>query len=88
MPVQGAATGQEQVWSSSPALQELLGSRAAAVTVQVGELDPNQDGQPDIIHFKAKLASPTPVHSVKLLLQFTYTLQVRDWGEAPHPTGG
>ena len=41
---------------------------------QVGELDANFDGLPDVIHFQAKLASLSPVHGVKLLLQFSYSL--------------
>ena len=43
---------------------------------QVGELDANFDGRPDVIHFKVQLASSTNIYLVKLLLQFNYTLQV------------
>lgn len=42
---------------------------------QVGELDSNFDGKPDVIHFRARLPpGGPPVHSVKLLLQLTYAL--------------
>jgi hypothetical protein len=44
---------------------------------QVGEIDQNFDGKPDLIHFTARVATTAPIHSVKLLLQLTYTLQVR-----------
>ncbi|KAI8474264.1 MAG: transmembrane protein [Monoraphidium minutum] len=72
---EGLQAGGEQVWASSPELRELLGGSAAAVTVQAAEMDANFDGKPDAIHFTARLAAPGPVHSVKLLLQFSYTLQ-------------
>jgi hypothetical protein len=76
---QGIQGGQEQVWASSPALQAALRGRAAAAAVRFGELDRNYDGRPDAIHFKATVAAGGgPIHSVKLLLQFNYTLQVRD----------
>lgn len=44
--------------------------------MQVGEEDYNFDGKPDMIRFTARIASAMPVHSVKLLLQFNYTLKV------------
>ena len=74
--VQGAQ-GEVQVWATSPALQDALGAQAAAVSAQAGELDANLDGRPDAIHLTARLAGTAPVHSVKLLLQFTYALEVR-----------
>jgi hypothetical protein len=45
--------------------------------LQVGEEDYNFDGKPDMIRFVAAVQSPIPVHSVKLLLQFSYATQVR-----------
>lgn len=42
---------------------------------QVGEEDWDQDGKTDLIRFVARAQSPVPVHSVKLLLQFSYTLK-------------
>lgn len=44
---------------------------------QAGEEDWNFDGKPEVIRFTARVSSAQPIHSVKLLLQFTYTLQVR-----------
>lgn len=49
--------------------------RLAPSCTQVGEEDFNEDGRPDLIRFVARLHSPVPVHSVKLLLQFSYVLQ-------------
>jgi hypothetical protein len=45
--------------------------------LQVGEEDYNFDGKPDMIRFVAAVQSPIPVHSMKLLLQFSYATQVR-----------
>jgi hypothetical protein len=45
--------------------------------LQVGEEDYNFDGKPDMIRFVAAVQSPIPVHSLKLLLQFSYATQVR-----------
>ncbi len=44
---------------------------------QVTSVDVNNDGKPDFITFSALIATPFPVHSVKLLLQFQYKLWVR-----------
>lgn len=43
---------------------------------QVGEEDYNQDGKPELIRFTATAQSRYPVNSFKLLLQFSYILQV------------
>lgn len=52
---------------------------------QGAEQDTNFDGKPDSIHFTATVQSPAPVYGVKLLLQFSYQLQVRHSnGAAPH----
>ncbi|GBF99452.1 hypothetical protein Rsub_11938 [Raphidocelis subcapitata] len=73
---EGLQPGDEQVWASSPALQDALGGAAALASVQVAELDANGDGVPDAVHFVAQLPSAGPaVHSVKLLLQFRYELR-------------
>lgn len=112
VPLQGAAPGQEQVWSTSAALQAVLpGNRLSAsvqvgwpllppaqrtrcdfsatflssrllllpepvLCMQVGEEDANHDGKPDLIRFVLTAQSRVPVHSVKLLLQMSYSLQV------------
>lgn len=52
-------------------------STAPLSLLQVGEEDYNQDGKPDLIRFVASVQSPVPVNSIKLLLQFSYTLKVR-----------
>jgi hypothetical protein len=44
--------------------------------VQVGEEDYNQDGKPELIRFTATAQSRYPVNSFRLLLQFSYVLQV------------
>lgn len=52
---------------------------------QAGELDADFDGRPDAIHFTLRLApSAAAVHSVKLLLQFSYALE----GAAPLKIAG
>jgi hypothetical protein len=110
--MQGAAVGQEQIWSTSEELRSLLTGNlvSAAVQVcpeciylaeagcstcftlgaalrllhagplamQVGEVDRNHDGKPDLIHFRARVSSTAPVHSLKLLLQFNYSLKVAE----------
>jgi hypothetical protein len=48
----------------------------AISAAQVGEEDYNQDGKPELIRFTATAQSRYPVNSFKLLLQFSYTLQV------------
>ncbi|KAF8056360.1 TMEM231 [Scenedesmus sp. PABB004] len=69
--------GQELVWTTSPALAAALPANTLSAAVQVGEEDGNHDGKPDLIRFTARVRSPVPVHSCKLLLQFTYALQAR-----------
>lgn len=44
---------------------------------QVGEEDYNQDGKPELIRFTATAQSRYPVNSFKMLLQFSYALQVK-----------
>jgi hypothetical protein len=83
-PAPQGAQGQAQVWATSPALREALGAQAAAAAVQVGELDANFDGRPDAIHLTLRVAGAAPVHSVKLLLQFSYALQVGLGGGCGH----
>lgn len=43
---------------------------------QVGEEDYNQDGKPELVRFTVTAQSRYPVNSFKLLLQFSYVLQV------------
>lgn len=43
---------------------------------QAAEEDFNDDGKPDVISIKVQAAPPHPVHSVKALLQFHYTISV------------
>lgn len=49
---------------------------AALLHSQVGEEDYNQDGKPELIRFTATAQSRYPVHGLKMLLQFSYVLQV------------
>lgn len=49
---------------------------------QVGEEDYNQDGKPELIRFTATAQSRYPVTSFKLLLQFSYALQVGSMGQS------
>lgn len=44
---------------------------------QAGEEDINNDGKVDIISFSAAVAKDFPIHSVKALLQFHYSISVR-----------
>ena len=56
-----------------------LGRHTAArslLLAQVAELDFNNDGKPDVIDFRATVAGGSPVHGVKALLQFQYSLTV------------
>eukprot|EP00877_Chromochloris_zofingiensis_P012890 jgi/Chrzof1/7855/Cz02g38290.t1 len=73
--LEGSQVGQEQVWTTSPALSALLKGRVASASVQVGEEDYNFDGKPETIRFIARIQSATAVNSVKLLLQFQYSLK-------------
>jgi hypothetical protein len=54
----------------------LLNKPCPLPIVQVGEEDYNQDGKPELIRFTATAQSQHPVNSFKMLLQFSYTLQV------------
>jgi hypothetical protein len=56
-------------------------------TPEVAEIDQNLDGRADLLHLTATLASPVPIHSVKLLLQLTYTVQARRWAGLKHALG-
>ncbi|WIA35027.1 hypothetical protein OEZ86_003518 [Tetradesmus obliquus] len=75
MVLESLTPGQEQVWTTSPALRAVLTSNSLSASVQVGEEDYNFDGKPDMIRFVASVQSPIPVHSMKLLLQFSYATQ-------------
>ncbi len=57
---------------------------AFTLHLQVAELDYNNDGKPDVIDFRATVAGGSPVHGVKALLQFTYSLTV-GWAGAGVP---
>lgn len=44
--------------------------------LQVGQEDWNLDGKPDLLRFVAEVQSAIDVHSLKLVLQLSYALQV------------
>jgi hypothetical protein len=44
--------------------------------LQVGHEDWNLDGKADLLRFVAEVQSPIDVHSLKLVLQLSYALQV------------
>jgi hypothetical protein len=46
--------------------------------LQFGEEDYNQDGKPELIRITVTAQSQHPVNSFKMLLQFSYNLQVSD----------
>lgn len=71
---EGAAPGQEMVWSTSDRINDQFTSQYVSANVEVAELDYNNDGKPDVIDFRATVAGGSPVHGVKALLQFTYSL--------------
>ncbi|GLC34480.1 hypothetical protein PLESTM_000203300 [Pleodorina starrii] len=72
--VQGQSSGQTLVWSTSDTTNAVFSNNFAPASVQVSDEDLNNDGKPDIINFRASVASSFPIHSVKALLQFTYSL--------------
>lgn len=60
------------LWSTSSTLNEEFRDNYIVANVQSGEIDTNNDGKPDMIEWLATVPSTVPIHSVKLLLQFTY----------------
>mmetsp|Transcript_7882 Transcript_7882/g.15352 ORF Transcript_7882/g.15352 Transcript_7882/m.15352 type:complete len:315 (-) Transcript_7882:171-1115(-) len=72
--LEGSSVGQEQIWSTSQIVNEAMYSNFVPANFKVGEEDYNHDGKPDVINFKIKLSSSYPVHSVKSLFQFKYSV--------------
>lgn len=70
---EGAQAGQEQIWSSSPVINEEFSDYFVPATVQVSEEDLNYDDKPDVITLVAKVQGSTPIYGVKALLQFHYS---------------
>lgn len=66
--------GEERVWSSVEALNELYYDQLVAVDVQATETDTNYDGKADLVDVKITSHGVAPVHSVKLLMGFDYKL--------------
>ncbi|KAG2432865.1 hypothetical protein HXX76_008597 [Chlamydomonas incerta] len=71
---EGAESGQVAFWSTSPVLNAEFSNLYTAASVQVSSIDVNDDGKADLITFQASMANAFPVHSVKALLQFHYSL--------------
>jgi len=76
MILEGLAPGEELLWSSFPEVRSTYGSKLASVTAQAQEFDENHDGRPDVIKLSAAArGSPIPIHSAKILLDFSYRLK-------------
>ncbi|EFJ52331.1 hypothetical protein VOLCADRAFT_102995 [Volvox carteri f. nagariensis] len=71
---EGQQSGQVLVWSTSETTNSVFSNNFTPASVQVVEEDLNNDGKPDTIDFWASVASNFPIHSVKALLQFNYSL--------------
>ncbi|GIL45719.1 hypothetical protein Vafri_2888 [Volvox africanus] len=71
---EGQQSQQALVWSTLETISTAFSDNFAPASVQVSEEDLNYDGKPDIINFSASIASSFPIHSVKALLQFKYSL--------------
>eukprot|EP00899_Mesostigma_viride_P011468 jgi/Mesvir1/20321/Mv19911-RA.1 len=69
--------GSTKVWSTSHVLNEALASSLVPCSLQATEEDYNQDGLVDTIDIKLLAPAAEEVHSVKLLLGFTYELHER-----------
>lgn len=72
--------GRESQHSATPGLflhAPCTQHHPAAPARQVAQVDLNNDGLVDVIDFSASVTGPHPVHGVKALLQFTYSLSVR-----------
>uniref|UniRef100_A0A7S0WWC3 Transmembrane protein 231 n=1 Tax=Pyramimonas obovata TaxID=1411642 RepID=A0A7S0WWC3_9CHLO len=67
--------GQEKVWSTVDRINTLYHEKVAAVDVQATEQDINYDGKTDIIDVLVTSRGVTPVHSVKLLMGFDYSVE-------------
>lgn len=71
---EGLNPGEVMVWSSLSTINTQFSNYVTAATVQAGEEDINNDGKVDIISFSAAVAKDFPIHSVKALLQFHYSI--------------
>ncbi|GFR40099.1 hypothetical protein Agub_g651 [Astrephomene gubernaculifera] len=71
---EGLQSGQTLVWSTSQAINAEFSAHYVPAIVEVSEEDINDDGKPDFINFRASIGAGFPIHSVKALLQFHYSL--------------
>ncbi|KAG2501143.1 hypothetical protein HYH03_000960 [Edaphochlamys debaryana] len=62
------------VWSTSEAINMQFANAYTPASVEVASQDLNNDGKADVIAFRAQVAGNFPIHSVKALLQFQYSL--------------
>ncbi|CAD7700551.1 unnamed protein product [Ostreobium quekettii] len=74
--MEGSTAGSEKVWSSFPGIRSTLGSKLVAAHMQASEHDNNFDGITDQITVDLLAKGVGDVHSLKLLLQFDYRLEV------------
>lgn len=76
--LEGAAAGDEKVWSSYDVLMAgVAPASRLAVDVSASETDVNHDGKVDLIDVLITGKGMSPVHGVKLLLTFDYKLDAR-----------
>ena len=74
---QGNRAGSELFWSTFPNLNRAMGEKYASMKVSTTEEDVNFDGIPDVIDVRMTATGVNPVtavHSVKVLMQFSYAV--------------
>eukprot|EP00873_Tetraselmis_striata_P022312 jgi/Tetstr1/442576/TSEL_030673.t1 len=74
--LEGAAPGEERLWSSLPSLRDSYGDKLASVSAEAIEYDDNFDGKPDLITVVASARGVgMPVHGFKVMMDFQYRLK-------------
>lgn len=70
--LQGSGAGQETVWTTSDTLNECFLEKLAAGSIQVAQLDHNNDLKADTYLIKIVMRGSPPVYGAKVMLEFVY----------------